>query len=161
MAEDWTRRVVDRLGRRGAIVAGVLLSAIFLIAGGPLFLAAASMSLVGLLAYAAILVGPACWVLYDARKRGVQRPFVWALFALIGNVIGAIVYVIVRDEQPKQRSCGACGRRVQSDHAACPWCGTVQTSSKRTCGHCHGDLEIDWRFCPYCRNEVGHAAPSA
>ena len=161
MADDWNKRVIDRLGRRGTIAAGLLLSAIFLLAGGPVFLAGAGMSVVGVVIFAGILVGPAVWVLLDARKRGVRHPFLWALFALLGNVIGAVSYVLVRDDRPMQRSCTACARPVQSNHAACPWCGTLQAPSKRTCSQCRNDLELDWRFCPYCRSEVGRASPAA
>jgi RNA polymerase subunit RPABC4/transcription elongation factor Spt4 len=161
VANDWDKWVLERLGRRGTIAAGVVLSALFLIAGGPLFLAGASMSVVGVLAFAAILVGPAIWVLTDARRRGVRRPFFWALLALFGNVIGAVVYVLVRDAQPVERACGACGRQVQPSHAACPWCGAPLTPSRRTCGQCRGDLELDWRYCPYCRSEVGRTSPAA
>ena len=158
MAEAWNRKVVEKLGRRGTIAAGVIASAIFLLAGGPLFLAASGMSVIGIIAFAAILVGPALWVLSDARARGVPRPFLWALVALLGNVLGAVAYVLVRDQQPTQRVCGACGRTVQSDHSACPYCGTMQSPSKRTCARCRNELELDWRFCPYCRTESGSTA---
>jgi RNA polymerase subunit RPABC4/transcription elongation factor Spt4 len=160
VAEAWNRKVVEKLGRRGTIVAGVLASAIFLLAGGPIFLAASGMSIIGILAFAAILVGPALWVLWDARRRGVPRAFLWGLFALLGNVLGAVAYVLVRDQQPTQHPCSACGRVVQSGHAACPWCGTLQGTSKRTCAQCRNDLELDWRFCPYCRSEVGETVPT-
>jgi len=118
-------------------------------------------SVAAFVALAVLLVGPAVWVLADARKRGLRRPFFWALLALLGNVIGAVVYVLVRDEQPTQRSCDACGRLVSSGHAACPWCGSLQSTSRRSCGQCRNDLDPGWRFCPYCRTEVGSAAPSA
>ena len=160
MLEDLSRKVIDRLGRRGAIAVGVLLSVAFLMFGGPLLLATASSTVVGIVAFAAILVGPALWVLADARKRGVQRAFLWALFALLGNVIGAVVYVLVRDQRPTQRPCGACGRPVQSSHAGCPYCGSLQASAKRSCAQCRNELELDWRFCPYCRSEVGRASPA-
>lgn len=153
--DELRTRLIERLGRRGTIAVGIGLTAIFLLIGGPLLLAGASGTVIGAVVFAAILVGPALWVLADARRRGIQRPFLWAIFALLGNVIGAIVYVLVRDEQPAQHACTACGRPVSREHSGCPWCGTQQAASKsrRTCGHCHSELELDWRFCPYCRHE--------
>ena len=152
--EKW----VERLGRRGTIAVGVLVSAMFLAVGGPFLMAGAGSSLLAIVVFAAILVGPAAWVLADARKCGMKQPFLWALFALLGNVIGAVVYVLVREDRPAKRSCAACGRVVEPSHPACPWCGTVQQLSKRTCGQCRTELDLGWRFCPYCRTEA--SAPS-
>jgi len=158
---DLRKQMVDRLGRRGAIVVGALLGLAFVLVGGPIYLAAASASLVSFAVFAAVLVGPAVWVLTDARKRGVKRPFAWALFALVTNVAGALAYLLKRDDQPQQRPCNTCGRQVDASHAACPWCGSLQMPSKRSCTQCRNELDPGWRFCPYCRSEVGRAAPSA
>lgn len=161
MSNDWSQRILDRLGRNGTIVVGVLLAVVFVAAGGPLMLAGAGMSLAGFAAFTAVLVGPAIWVLADSRKRGMANPFLWGLFALIGNVLGAIVYVLVRNERRTQQPCATCGRPVASNHAACPYCGALAQTSKRSCQRCHNELELDWRFCPYCRTEAGttSAAP--
>jgi RNA polymerase subunit RPABC4/transcription elongation factor Spt4 len=116
-----------------------------------------SRTFVAVVVLAAILVGPAAWVLTDARRRGVAHPLLWAFFALVCNVAGAIVYVLVRDRWPTQRGCATCGRLVSSSHAACPWCGSAQPGARRSCGVCRNELELDWKFCPYCRTEVGRA----
>ena len=155
---DWTQKVIDRIGRGGAIAAGVLLAVLFLAFGGPLFLAGLGSSVAGVVVFAACLVGPAIWVLADARRRGIAHPFLWALFALLGNLIGAVVYVIARDDRPATRPCGGCGRGVEARHTACPWCGTFQQVSKRTCTECRSELDLGWRFCPYCRTEQGKPA---
>lgn len=112
-------------------------------------------------AFVALLVGPAIWVLSDARKRGVEHPLLWAFFALFGNVIAALVYVLVRDGLKTQQPCGSCGRLVSSVHGACPWCGSVRQTARRSCPNCRGELDLDWRFCPYCRTEVGGARRTA
>lgn len=161
MIQDLNRKIVGRLGKTGTIVVGSILSLLFLAAGGPLVLAGAGMSLVGVTTFALVLVGPALWVLADARKRGMAQPFLWGLFALIGNVLGAIVYILVRGERRTSRPCATCGQPVASDHAACPYCGTLAQSSRRTCQRCHNELEFEWRFCPYCRTEVGSASTAA
>lgn len=160
-AERWGRRVEEKLGRKGTIAVGVALSIVFMAIGGPILLASAAGHLVAFLAFVAILVGPAVWVLADARKRGLENAFLWGLFALPTNVIGAIVYILVRNERRAAKPCATCGRPVASNHAACPYCGAVASSAKRSCGRCHNELEVEWRFCPYCRTEVGAAAPSA
>jgi RNA polymerase subunit RPABC4/transcription elongation factor Spt4 len=155
VTNDWSQRILDRLGRKGTIAVGVLLAIVFVAAGGPLLLASASMSLAGFLAFTAVLVGPALWVFADARRRGMSNPFAWGLFGLLCNVVGAIVYLLVRDRWKTERPCATCGRPVASNHAACPWCGALAHTSKRSCQRCHNELELDWRFCPYCRTEAG------
>jgi len=75
VTNDWSQRILDRLGRKGTIAVGVLLAIVFVAAGGPLMLAGAGMSLAGFAAFTAILVGPAIWVLADARKHNIERPF--------------------------------------------------------------------------------------
>jgi len=158
---DWYQQIVDRLGRRGTIAVGIALAIVFVAAGGPLLIAGATMSIVGVVAFATILVGPALWVLSDARRRGMPRAFLWGLFALLGNVVGLVVYVLVRGEQRTQRPCSTCGRPVASDHAACPYCGALAQTSKRTCQRCHNELELEWRFCPYCRTDAGTTSPAS
>ncbi len=158
---DWNRRLVERLGRNGTIGLGLLVSLVFLAFGGPLFLAGATSSLAVIVAFAAVLVGPALWVLVDARKRGVAQPLLWGLFALLGNVIGAIVYVLVRNDHKSARPCATCGQPVAANHSACAWCGALASSARRTCRSCHNELELEWRFCPYCRTEVGRTTSAA
>ncbi len=161
MIQELRKRLIGCFGRRGTVALGLLVAAGFVMGGGPFFLAGAGSSLVALVIFTAILVGPAAWVLSDARQRGMQRPFFWALFALLGNIFAVIVYLLVRDEHPTQQPCTACSRPVSSTHTACPWCGTLRSASVRTCATCRNELEVDWRFCPYCRTEVGRASPTA
>ena len=160
MTNDWSQRILDRLGRKGTIAVGAALALVFVIAGGPLLLAGAGMSVAGFAAFTAVLVGPAIWVFADARKRGMANPFLWGLFALIGNVLGAIVYVLVRNDQRTQKPCATCGRPVASNYAACPWCGALAQTARRSCQRCHNELELDWRFCPYCRADAGSTSPA-
>ncbi len=146
--------LMQRLGRRGTIALGVGVVALFAIAGGPLLLAGVGSSVAAVLFFAAILLGPAAWVLWDARSRSIARPFIWALFALFGHVVGALVYLLVRDAQPQEAACASCQRAVRVGLATCPWCGTARATSRSGCHHCGSELESGWRFCPYCRIAV-------
>jgi len=96
------------------------------------------------------------WVYRDAERRN-HNGLLWGLFVFIGNVIGLIVYLIVRtsstavpEAQPAAANCPGCGRPVQSVYVACPYCGT---SLSKKCAHCGKPAEPDWKVCPYC----GHA----
>lgn len=152
--ESLRRYLLDRLGRRGTLALGVGVVLLFAIAGGPLFVAGLGSSVVAVVLFAVLLVAPSAWVLWDARARGVARPFVWALFALFGHVVGALVYLLVRDAQPQEAPCSTCQRDVRVGLANCPWCGAARATGRKGCPKCGSELERGWRFCPYCRIEV-------
>lgn len=153
LLEPLRRSLLDRFGRRGTLLLGVVVVVLFILAGGPLWVAGLSSSLVALLLFAAVLVAPAAWVLWDARQRAIERAFLWALFALCGNVVAVIVYLLVRDAAPPTLACSGCGRGLRAAHASCPWCGTARPSPGPSCPKCRAGLEAGWRFCPYCRHE--------
>ncbi len=154
LLESLRRYLHDRLGRRGTLALGIVVVLLFAVAGGPLVVAGLGSSAVAVVLFAAILVGPAAWVLWDSRARGVARPFVWALFALFGHVVGALVYLLVRDAQPQEAPCSTCQRDVRVGLANCPWCGTARATAHHGCPKCGSELERGWRYCPYCRIEV-------
>lgn len=74
------------------------------------------------------------WVYRDAEKRGMSG-ILWLLLVLIGNVIGLLIYAIVRSETPVKRrteggggsagpeKCPSCGKTVEGGWKACPACG--------------------------------------
>jgi hypothetical protein len=100
------------------------------------------------------------WVYRDAQKRGMNG-ILWLLLVLIGNVIGLLIYAIVRSETPVRRpqappeptaccpptTCPSCGKPVGPGYAFCPYCGK---SLKRTCPSCGKPVEEDWKVCPVC-----------
>ena len=158
MFDQLRRTLNDRLGQRGTLALGVVLVLVFVCAGGPLWVAGISSSIVAALLFAAILVAPAAWVLRDARRRGLEHAFLWALFALCGNFVAVIVYLLARDAAPRSAPCSCCGRVLESKHSACPWCGSPRSAVEGGCPTCRSQLEKSWRFCPYCRSEVSRGA---
>ena len=85
----------------------------------------------------------------------------WLLLVLIGNVIGLLIYAIVRSETPVRQpqgpaeqatcrppvTCTVCGKPVGTGHAFCPYCGK---NLKKTCPACGKPAEEGWRVCPVC-----------
>ena len=106
----------------------------------------------------------AIWVYRDAERRNVNG-MLWALFVFVGNIIGLIIYLIVRSSSPERESlppdttpmvasttpCPECGRGVQASFVVCPYCAH---SLARSCVDCGERLEIDWKACPHCGRGV-------
>jgi hypothetical protein len=113
--------------------------------------------------YGAVLI----WVYRDAEKRGMSG-ILWLLLVLIGNVIGLLIYAIVRSETPVRRrtegaggatgpeKCPGCGNSVATGHAFCPHCGK---NLKRTCPACGKTVEGDWKVCPSCGAGIDPGQP--
>jgi len=103
------------------------------------------------------------WVYRDAEMRGMSG-ILWLLLVLIGNVIGLLIYAIVRSETPVRRkdqgpaaappgpavpaaTCGSCGKPLGAGFEFCPYCGKSQ---KPTCPACGKPVQADWKACPAC-----------
>jgi RNA polymerase subunit RPABC4/transcription elongation factor Spt4 len=102
------------------------------------------------------------WVYRDAEKRGMSG-ILWLLLVLIGNVIGLLIYAIVRSETPMRRrdrgepaapapaspleKCGGCGKPLGPGFEFCPYCGKAL---KKTCPACGKPVQDDWKVCPAC-----------
>jgi hypothetical protein len=103
------------------------------------------------------------WVYRDAEKRGMSG-ILWLLLVLIGNVIGLLIYAIVRSETPPRRkdqgaaaappapagspvTCGSCGKPLGAGFEFCPYCGK---SLKKTCPACGKPVQDDWKACAAC-----------
>jgi Double zinc ribbon len=109
------------------------------------------------------------WVYRDAEKRGMNG-ILWLLLVLIGNVIGLLIYAIVRSETPIRRraenggtapaapaaaTCPGCGKTLAPGYAFCPYCGK---NLKTTCPACGKPVEPDWKACPACGAPVDPGA---
>ena len=58
--------------------------------------------MIGWVIYFGIAIAIALYVHKDAVKRGVPNPEVWVLIVLIFNVIGLLIYLLVRDNYSTQ-----------------------------------------------------------
>jgi DNA-directed RNA polymerase subunit RPC12/RpoP len=108
----------------------------------------------------------ALWVYHDAERRK-HSGLLWGLFVFIGNIIGLIIYLIVRASSPDTSSalapataakCPNCAKPIQNTYVACPHCG-INLAKK--CAHCGKHAELDWKVCPYCGQVMnGHETTS-
>ncbi len=97
------------------------------------------------------------WVYRDAERRGMNG-VLWALLVLIGNLIGLLIYLIVRSESvPAKRTvqtsatCPSCQKPVNPTFVFCPNCGArLQT----LCPKCHKPVESNWLVCPHCGEKL-------
>ena len=100
------------------------------------------------------------WVYSDAERRGMSG-VLWALLVLVGNLIGLIIYLIVRaGNYPMQPAsvpvggqivCPTCSKPVREDFVMCPHCGV---SLKEKCTSCQRNIAPEWKICPYCGHNL-------
>jgi hypothetical protein len=107
------------------------------------------------------------WVYRDAERRGMSG-VLWALLVFIGNLIGLIIYLIVRNENRGARTAGGapgspgpaphgppacpkCGKPADDKHAFCPYCGE---NLRPVCPRCGKSVESTWRACAFCGEKL-------
>jgi len=73
------------------------------------------------------------WVYQDAESRGMNG-ILWAIIVFFLNIIGLILYLIVRESPPG----AAFGKRITR---VCPKCGQVLTEEAKFCPRCGKQLE--------------------
>jgi len=73
------------------------------------------------------------WVYQDAESRGMNG-VLWAIIVFFLNIIGLILYLIVRESPPG----AAFGKRITR---VCPKCGQVLTEEAKFCSRCGKQLE--------------------
>jgi hypothetical protein len=104
------------------------------------------------LAFLALWVYVIVWVYRDAERRGMSG-ILWALLVLVGNIVGLIIYLIVRSEtmgRPREAStekCPGCGTGIARGFTYCPHCGA---SLKPVCPGCQKPVDRAWKVCPNC-----------
>lgn len=97
------------------------------------------------------------WVYRDAERRGMNG-VLWALLVFIGNLIGLLIYLIVRSDivvasesTQTTESCPSCQKPVDSDFVFCPNCGARMQA---VCPKCEKPIENTWRVCPNCGKKL-------
>jgi hypothetical protein len=56
--------------------------------------------------------------------------------------------------------CPHCGKYIERDVAACPFCGTGDPFAPRRCPNCRAPIDdAAWRTCPKCGTVLASAAP--
>lgn len=97
------------------------------------------------------------WVYRDAERRGMNG-ILWALLVLIGNLIGLLIYLIVRtDSVPAQKAdqetqtCPNCHKPVAMNFVFCPYCAERLHS---VCPGCKKPIEKNWKVCPHCGKKL-------
>ena len=126
---------------------------------GPLgYLKLTSFSLVSLALFF-LWIAVIVWVYRDAERRGMNG-VLWALLVFIGNLIGLIIYLIVRqDNVPRNKTvtaahsltCPSCDKAVSQGYKFCPHCGSTMNP---TCPKCNSKVESDWNICPNCGEKL-------
>ncbi|MBN1193470.1 MAG: zinc ribbon domain-containing protein [Coriobacteriia bacterium] len=109
------------------------------------------------------------WTWRDARRRGAM-PWFWALVVLLFNILGWMIYMVVRPpeytEDAREReleikarevelvrgaaTCPACFKPVEPDFLICPSC---MKKLRKECVSCGRALKLDWLVCPYCKTK--------
>jgi ABC-type Na+ efflux pump permease subunit len=112
------------------------------------FAASSLLSLALLILWIIVIV----WVYRDAERKGMNG-ILWALLVLIGNLIGLLIYLIVRSERvPAKRSvqtttCPSCQKTVEAGFVFCPNCGA---RLQAVCPGCNKPVDTSWKVCPNC-----------
>jgi hypothetical protein len=100
-----------------------------------------------------LLVG---FVYVDAKRRGMRYAMWTWLAAVIPDLIGVILYFVMRDPLPTP--CPKCRRLSAASFTFCPHCGA---ELMRTCRVCHKKLGAGWVNCAYCGTSLTAQARSS
>jgi len=97
------------------------------------------------------------WVYRDAERRGMNG-ILWALLVLIGNLIGLLIYLIVRSDNAlaqkagqATQACPSCQKSVASNFVFCPYCAARLHA---VCPECGKPTEKNWKVCPHCGKKL-------
>ena len=89
------------------------------------------------------------YVYADAKRRGMKYVMWTLLAALVPDLIGVILYFLLREPLPT--ACPKCGYMARRSYAFCPQCSTELNRLCRSCGR---NLEVGWSGCAYCGTPV-------
>jgi RNA polymerase subunit RPABC4/transcription elongation factor Spt4/cbb3-type cytochrome oxidase subunit 3 len=109
---------------------------------------------IGVMAFILFWLALPVWVFLDAKKRN-HNPALWGILTAITNIIGLIIYILTRPENP---ACKSCGEPLTTKHIYCPYCGA---ENKQMCHSCRTILEKNWLACPTCGQKIESERPEA
>jgi RNA polymerase subunit RPABC4/transcription elongation factor Spt4/cbb3-type cytochrome oxidase subunit 3 len=109
---------------------------------------------IGVMAFILFWLALPVWVFLDAKKRN-HNPALWGILTAITNIIGLIIYILTRPENP---ACKNCGEPLTTKHIYCPYCGA---ENKQMCHSCRTILEKNWLACPTCGQKIESERPEA
>lgn len=90
------------------------------------------------------------FVFKDSKQRGMD-PWLWTSVAMfVPNLIGLIIYLVVRNSYTK-KVCLGCGKPVDEYFMNCPFCGY---KLKDNCNSCGCAVEPEWNVCPKCASKL-------
>ncbi|MCK5146875.1 zinc-ribbon domain-containing protein [bacterium] len=113
---------------------------------GPLFIGIFPLLFMG------VWLAVVAWVYRDAESRNMNG-VLWGILCFVGNIIGLIVYLIMRNEELgiplsiQSAACSSCNKAVDDGFVYCPYCGHKMQSE---CSSCGKPASPDWKVCPHC-----------
>jgi hypothetical protein len=114
------------------------------------------------LLFAVLWIAVIVWIYRDAERRGMSG-VLWALLVFIGNLIGLLIFLIIRQDHPLPESCcetpgkttttapgtGAPPKAPAGTSPAAP--PTAPPAELRlTCPSCQKPVEKSFVYCPHC-----------
>jgi len=123
---------------------------------GPDWMRFSSLSILSF-AFFVIWILVIIWVYRDAERRGMNG-VLWALLVFIGNLVGLLIYLILRSDSARGapveraiRTCPKCQKSVSPAFVYCPHCGA---SMQNDCPSCGKKVEEEWIVCPHCGEKL-------
>ncbi|HEY8500519.1 MAG TPA: zinc ribbon domain-containing protein [Clostridia bacterium] len=109
---------------------------------------------IGVMAFILFWLALPIWVFLDAKRRN-HKPALWGILTAVTNIIGLIIYILTRPENP---ACKSCGEILNTKFIYCPYCGA---ENKQMCRSCRTILEKNWLACPTCGQKIESERPEA
>jgi len=88
------------------------------------------------------------WVYKDAKRRNMEAA-IWLLIVIVGGIIGFIIYLIIREPMPSEKS-----DQFPEDKPIQIETEIPKERTTRYCAMCGEKLPINVQFCSYCGNKV-------
>ncbi|WP_425449360.1 zinc ribbon domain-containing protein [Dethiothermospora halolimnae] len=98
-----------------------------------------------------LIIGIASFINRDAPKYGMDKWKWMTIGTYVPNLLGLIIYLVVRSNRRKEKVCVNCGETVDKTFGICPYCGQKLDKS---CDNCGKAVKEEWKVCPYCEEKL-------